>query len=277
MNKLIYSLHSTIDIFNKNCIDNPKLESELMISNIIKCKHRIDLYTKYHEKQLTKKQLNELEHYIQRRIEGEPIQYILNNASFYGHNFFVDNNVLIPRFDSELMIDILKNENQIKKLLEIGTGSGNLCITIAKENIADYIIATDISKDIINIAKHNKNKICPKSKIKFILDDLFNTKIDDKFDAIISNPPYIPKIEINNLDQLVKNNEPINALTDYNDGYNFYKQFALIGKNKLNQNGFMLLEIGIDNDLKKMREIFSNYKFKYFNDLNKIPRIIKIY
>ena len=277
MSEITYLIQSTNNKLKKNNIDSSKLESELMISNIIGCKNRINLYTQYDDKKLNPKQLKQLNNYIKRRISGEPIQYILNNASFYGRNFFVDNNVLIPRFDSELLIEILKKQHSINTLLEIGTGSGNLSITIMKENLAKSIISTDICKKKIDIAKYNAKQICGQINIEFIIDDFFNTTIHNKFDAIISNPPYIPIKELEKLDNLVKNNEPLDSLTDYGDGYNFYQQFAIEGKKKLNKNGFILLEIGIDNHLKKIRDIFCDYKVEYFHDLNKIPRIIKIY
>ena len=94
---------------------------------------------------------------------------------------------------------------------------------------------------------------------------------------IVSNPPYIPKSELKNLDNLVQDNEPNNALTDGNDGYTFYKKFADLGSELLNDNGTMLLEIGINNDINLLKKIFCNYTIEPFNDLNKIPRVIKIY
>ena len=93
----------------------------------------------------------------------------------------------------------------------------------------------------------------------------------------MSNPPYIPLSKINQLDKLVRDYEPTNALTDGYEGYRFYEQFAIIGKNLLEENGFMLLQIGIDNKLESLYDIFSNYNIKVYNDLNNIPRVIKIY
>jgi len=261
--------------FIKHKICSPKLESELILCKLFKCK-RIDLYTQCYNT-INSQQLKVIENYINRRISGEPIQYILESALFYGRDFFVNKNVLIPRFDSEVIIDIIKKKSPINNLLEIGTGSGNLSITIAIENIANNIIATDISKEILEVARKNKKRLCPKLNINFILDNFLTTNINKKFDVIISNPPYIPKNEIKKLDDLVKDNEPLNALTDEKDGFTFYKQFALQGKKILKNNGFILLEIGINNTKKKLKSIFKDYQIEFFNDLNGIPRVIQIY
>ena len=255
-------------------IDNAKLEIELILCALLKC-DKIDLYT--NNLKIYKKDYSTIQTYIKRRINGEPIQYILKNSYFYGRGFFVNDNVLIPRFDSELIIDIAKRHGCMNNILDVGTGSGNLAITIAAENLANNIVATDISKQQIQVAEHNNKKICPEKKINFIIDDFFNSNINQQFDMVISNPPYIPKNEIDKLNDLVKNYEPLNALTDGNDGYDFYKQFSALGKRLLNKNGVMLLEIGVNNNIEELKKIFSNYTLKLFNDLNNIPRVIKIY
>ena len=254
-----------------------KHQIELIIQNIMGCE-KIDLYTN-DDLNISDAQLKKISSQVYRIKDGEPIQYVLNSAPFYGRNFFVTEQVLIPRFDTELIIDILNRNGLCNQLLEIGVGSGNVAITIAKENLAKNIIGTDISDKKISIANHNKNIICPDAQIKFIVDDFFNSMLsyDEKFDVIVSNPPYIPLSKINHLDRVVREHEPISALTDGEKGYRFYEQFAMIGKKLLNENGFMLLEIGIDNKLKYLYDIFSNYNIKVYDDLNNIPRVIKIY
>jgi len=255
--------------------DNSKKQIELIIQKVLQC-NRIDLYSKK-DLMPNKKQLKLIESYIEGIKSGEPIQYILKEAPFYGRFFFVDKNVLIPRFDTELLIEILKSHRPFNNVLEIGTGSGNIAITIAEEGLGKNILATDISQEKLYIAKYNCNKISPKSKIKFIVDDFFNSQIIDKFDIIISNPPYIPKDEINNLDSLVKDHEPLDALTDKNDGYDFYRQFAINGRSILNPGGFMLLEIGVNNKLRELYNIFCDYNLEVFKDLNQIDRVIKVF
>ena len=269
----IPSLREVIELNSEN--NRYKIEIELILQRVLKCK-KIDIYL--NKDLILDEEKNQIiNDYIKQLKKGKPIQYILNNAPFFGRNFFVDKNVLIPRFDTELIIDILLKQSPCNSLLEIGTGSGNIAITIAEENLAKYILATDICKKKISIAKHNKKKLSPQSNIEFILDDFFNTNINQKFDVIVSNPPYIPKLEINNLNKLVRMNEPLDSLTDGDDGYSFYKHFALCGKIFLNKNGFMLLEIGINNKLNELYEIFSDFSLEVFKDLNEIPRVLKVF
>ena len=270
---------SLVDFIKSNSSDQTDLKHqiELIIQNIARCE-RIDLYTN-DDLNISEVQLQKISSQIVRIKEGNPIQYVLNSAPFYGRDFFVTEEVLIPRFDTELIIDILHQHGPCNQLLEIGVGSGNIAITIAEENLATNIIGTDIADNKISIANYNKKIICPNAQINFFVDDFFNSTLssNQKFDIIVSNPPYIPLSKINQLDKLVRDHEPTNALTDGHEGYRFYEQFAIIGKNLLEENGFMLLEIGIDNKLEYLYDIFSNYNIKVYDDLNNIPRVIKIY
>ena len=270
---------SLVDFIKSNSSDQADLKHqiELIIQNMVRCE-RIDLYTN-DDLNISEVQLQKISSQIVRIKEGNPIQYVLNSAPFYGRDFFVTEEVLIPRFDTELIIDILHQHGPCNQLLEIGVGSGNIAITIAEENLATNIIGTDISDNKISIANYNKKIICPNAQINFFVDDFFNSTLssNQKFDIIVSNPPYIPLSKINQLDKLVRDHEPTNALTDGHEGYRFYEQFAIIGKKLLEENGFMLLEIGIDNKLEYLYDIFSNYNIKVYDDLNNIPRVIKIY
>ena len=254
-------------------IENAKFESELILCELLTC-NKIDLYTK--TQPINKIDFNLISEYINRRIKGEPIQYILEKAYFYGNQFKVNPHVLIPRFDSEVLIDILKKYRCVNDLLDVGTGSGNLAITIAKEQLANNIIATDISEKQLKIAKYNNHNIYPEKTIHFIVDDFLNSNLNQKFDIIVSNPPYIPKNELKNLDGTVKNHEPKNALTDGGDGYSFYRQFAKLGPHLLKDNGSIFLEIGINNSPTMLKNIFNDYKINIFNDLDNIARIIQL-
>ena len=160
---------------------------------------------------------------IKRVDAGEPIQYVIGNVDFYGNILEVNKNVLIPRFETELLVE--KTINYIKKrfddkidILDIGTGSGAIAITLAKE-VDSNVTAVDISKEAIDVAK--KNAFNNKVDINFIESDLFD-KIKGKFDVIISNPPYISYDE--EIMDVVKNNEPEIALFAKNDGLYYYEE-----------------------------------------------------
>ena len=188
-----------------------------------------------------------LRKWITRRINYEPIQYILGYSEFYGRPFIVNKNVLIPRPETEILIDIsieeLKNVNN-PTILDIGTGSGCIAITVALEIPLSTIIAIDIDERAISVAKNNIEKHGVKN-IEFIITDIFHEKINRKVDMLISNPPYIAKEEVPGLMKDVKDYEPLIALTDNNDGLMFYRKIAEIMPSILKRMARLLWKLGL--------------------------------
>lgn len=190
-----------------------------------------------------------------RLNNGEPVQYIVGNVDFYGINIKVNKNVLIPRFETEELVDNtikLINKFFYKKIniLDIGTGSG--CISIAlKNNINCDIVATDISKKALKVAKENAKGL----DINFVNTNLYD-KINDKFDVIISNPPYISKNE--KIMDIVYNNEPLNALFAEKDGLYFYEEILKNIKNILKDKFIIAFEIG-ESQAEKITNIVNKY------------------
>lgn len=182
---------------------------------------------------------------IQNFFEGMPIQYINNKAYFMGLEIYVDENVLIPRCDTEILVEeiikIVKKDSLIK-ILDLCTGSGAIAISLKKYLNNIEIIASDISDKALMVAKKNASKIGV--DVKFIESDLFNN-INGKFDLIVSNPPYIKKSVIPSLDKQVRN-EPILALDGGKDGLDFYRKISYDAKRFLNNNGYLCFEIGYD-------------------------------
>ena len=215
---------------------------------------------------------------IKRRKNKEPLQHILQSISFYGYDFKIKKNVFIPRPETELLIDIIKkNIGFINSVLEVGTGSGCISITMELERLSNDIQTIDINNYAILLASLNaKNFNC--TKIKFIHQNFFYFKPTQKYDLIISNPPYIALDEMEGLDQEVLLYDPLNALTDYDDGLNFYKYFFEFGINNLNKNGYMLFEFGGQHQVNSLKNIFNNqyYNYNFFDDLNGDPRFILI-
>ena len=181
---------------------------------------------------------------LNKLIKGVPVQYLVNKQSFYGMDFFVDNRVLIPQPDTECLVEegleFLKGKENAK-VLDLCTGSGAIAISIAKNSDAT-IYASDISKDALDVAKLNATTLG--ANITFIESDLFKN-INEKFDLIISNPPYIKTDVIESLSIEVKN-EPILALDGKEDGLYFYREIIKSAKDYLNLNGKLLFEIGFD-------------------------------
>ncbi|MBR6345622.1 MAG: peptide chain release factor N(5)-glutamine methyltransferase [Lachnospiraceae bacterium] len=181
---------------------------------------------------------------IKKRSERYPLQYITHTAYFYGAEYYVDESVLIPRFDTENLVElVLKNENDAKNFLDMCTGSG--CIAIAiKDNLkAINSTAADISEAALKVAKKNADGHC--ADITFIHSDLFEN-IDGKYDFIVSNPPYIVKDVISTLMPEVKDYEPANALDGGEDGLDFYRQIIKESPKYLNKKGRLYFEIGYD-------------------------------
>ena len=203
-----------------------------------------------------------IEDAIKRLNNGEPVQYIVGNVDFYNSNFIVNKNVLIPRFETEELV--LNTINFIKeyfnnkvKILDIGTGSGAIAISIKKE-VNSEVYATDISKEALEVAKENaeRNNV----SINFINTNIYDG-IKDKFDIIISNPPYIRYDE--EIDEIVKNNEPHIALYADNNGLYFYEEILKNINTILNDKYLIAFEIGKDQgeDINKLKE-------KYLPDAN---------
>jgi len=200
------------------------------------------------EETISQEICNKYNKLLKEIIEGKPIQYITNNQEFMKINFFVNENVLIPQPDTEILVEkvleiVQRNYINEVKILDLCTGSGAIAISLDKNIENKQIYASDISDSAINIAKNNaKNN---NSNIVFIKSDLFENIQNYKFDIIVSNPPYIKTKDIKNLSKQVQN-EPNIALDGGDDGLYFYKTIAKHAANNMNKSGFLCLEIGFD-------------------------------
>ncbi|MEF3318395.1 peptide chain release factor N(5)-glutamine methyltransferase [Peptoniphilus grossensis] len=212
---------------------------------------------------------------LKKRQEGLPLQYILGREDFYGRTFTVLEGVLIPRQDTEISVEvilkILKNNN-IKNLLEIGCGSGIVSITLDLETKGQVgITAVDISPQAIKNTNINKNNL--NSNIKILESDLFD-EINEKFDLIYSNPPYIKSHEIENLQVEVRDHEPRLALDGGSDGLYFYRKIIKDAPNFLNSHGYLVFEIGYDEAEDISSIMKENFDTKIYKDLNSLDRVV---
>ena len=233
----------------------------------------IEYIKKYSKKEDINKNLEELK-------KGKPIQYIIGNVNFYGNIINVNENVLIPRFETELLVE--KTINYIKKyfknpkILDIGTGSGCIAITLKKELKNSIIDAVDISNSALKVAKENAklNNV----EINFIEGNILDNT-NSKYDIIISNPPYIKEDDPEIMD-IVKNNEPHIALFAKDNGLYFYKEIIKNSKEKLNKKSIIAFEIGYKqaNDIKNIAEqYYPHSKILVEKDLNNLDRYIFIF
>lgn len=225
-------------------------------------------------------QITKLEKVIDERTKTHrPIQQIIGQAYFYGRRFFVDEYTLIPRPETELLVDkVLEISKEISnpKILDIGTGSGCIPLTLILENNNIYADAIDISSEAIETAKKNALFHNVLNNIHFFKSDLFSN-VNDKYDIILSNPPYIPLKEKENLQIEVKNYDPELALFTKDDfGIEFYDKIVTKAKDYLLPNGFLILEIGI-NQAALVSDILKKFNFsliQIFKDYNSIERVI---
>ncbi|MGQ9508224.1 MAG: peptide chain release factor N(5)-glutamine methyltransferase [Thermodesulfobacteriota bacterium] len=265
-------------------IENPRLQAELLLGYSMNLK-RESLYLCFPQ-EMGKGEEEKFKEIVQRRVKGEPLQYLLGYQEFWSIPFKVDPRVLIPRPETELLVEegisiLLKNTfERIPYVLELGTGCGAIAISLAKEIKPLLIVATDLSKEAIEVAKENAKEAGVFERIIFLIGDLFEpfTVLKRSFDLILSNPPYIKDSEIESLPKEIKNHEPLMALKGGEDGLDFYRRIIFQAPQHLKQKGWLLLELG-EGQGEKVTEIFEGagefQKPILLKDLSGIDRVIK--
>ena len=249
-------LNKGVNILQKYKTANPQLDSEILLSDSIKRdKKHIILNPK---EILNSEQLEKFNSLIERRKKGEPIAYLINKKEFWKDEFFVNKDVLIPRPDSELIIEqVLKiySKDVQLQVLDIGTGSGCILLSILKERSNFYGTGIDISKKSINVSKFNAKQLNLTNRVKF-----FHSSVDNfnngKYDIVVSNPPYIEQLSLKYLEKDVVNFEPKLALSGGFDGFSKIRKVINKASVLIKKNGKFILEIG-------------------FNQKNKVKKILK--
>jgi len=254
-------------------------EAELVLTHVLNC-DRLSLYL-HKDASLDKNASEQVSAILKRRITGEPLQYILGSTEFMGFAFKIDQRALIPRPETEILISsvlkILSADNQTlcPKILDLGTGSGCIAVCLAKLLPQALVWATDISAAALQLAQVNAD--LHKVKIKFLEGDIFNVfeKNPEKFDLIVSNPPYIAKHEFSNLTKEISF-EPVLALDGGNDGLDFYRRIVSQAPGYLNANGLLVFEVGQHQD-ERVCQLLDKQKFDVLNiikDYNNIKRVV---
>ena len=265
--------------FKEKGFENPRREIEWLLRDVLKC-DRIDVYLRF-EESLSKSQLDVIRSWIKRRIKHEPLQYITGSCDFYGRRFLVNEHVMIPRPETERLVDtVLEKVKGIvsPSILDVGTGSGCIASTLGLEISGSTILGIDISPSALNVANDNKNKLATQN-VSFEELNILEQIPMGEFDLLVSNPPYVPLDEMDELMKDVKDFEPSNALTDNNDGLTFYRRFSEMSWHCIKQNGWIILEVGLGGHPKKVKSIFieSGYsEVELIKDYNGDDRVLVV-
>ena len=220
--------------------------------------------------------LETLKEYVEKRLTNMPVQYIVNKAYFFGLPLYVDENVLIPRFDTEVLVEeVLNLGDKNKKILDVCTGSGAIAIALKKLGKFERVDALDISEEALKIAKKNAKAL--ECDINFLKSDMFSSLTsENKYDIIVSNPPYIQSHIVDSLERQVKDFEPRLALDGDIDGMKFYKIIEKNFMNFLSPGGILALEIGYD-EASDIKNLFEDKKVIIKKDLAGLDRVAIVY
>lgn len=267
-------IDSSLKKLKLNKIKNPNLDLRIMLNHCSKLNKEI-FFSNFNQSDIDIKKFQQT---LSRRLKNEPISKILNRKSFWKYDFYVDKNVIDPRPETELIIEevlkIFKNKKKKFDILDIGTGSGCLSVSLAKEYKNSKITAIDVSKEAIKVALKNfKNHNCDKQ----IDVKICNIKsLNQNFDLIVSNPPYLSKKDYELTSLEIKKYEPKNAFYGGVDGFLFYRNFSRLLPKIMNLNSHLIIEIG-ENQADKCLELFdkSGLRFlKKVRDLQEKDRIL---
>lgn len=260
-------------------VSDPRLNSERLLAHLLDLE-RIELYLQF-DRPLSQSERDAYKALLRRRTDREPLQYILGATEFMSLPFRVSPDVLIPRPETEILVERLLEDakrESIHSILDIGTGSGCIAISLAV-NLPDVrIVALDASKASLGIASRNAELNGVQDRIRLTEDDIrTDPEFESRFDAVISNPPYVALDEWDGLDPEIRNFEPRMALCDESDGLSFYRVIAQQSKSYLPKGGRIYLEVG-DTQSESVRNILIAAGFsaaEIFQDLNQRDRVVR--
>ena len=270
------ALEEAKNILKSNNFEDSNIIAKELLSYVLK-KDKVYL-TINSDTALTDTEYAEFTKYIEQIIDGKPLQYITQKQEFMGIDFFVNEDVLIPQPDTEILVetvlDICKRYGkQSLRILDLCTGSGAIAISLSKI-LNTQVFASDVSTKALKVAE--KNNVMNNTKVEFIESNLFEQINGKKFDIIVSNPPYIKNEEIKSLSKQVQN-EPYIALAGGEDGLDFYRKIIDEAYKYINKNGYLCLEIGYDQKEDLIKLIKQNENYEYENcikDLSNNDRCI---
>jgi release factor glutamine methyltransferase len=270
----------TIPHLKKHGSESPRLDAEILLAHARGCQ-RIQLYTQF-DSPLTDAQRAMMRDLVKRRSAAEPVAYLVGHREFFGLDFRVTSDVLVPRPDTETLIveaiEYLKSHSQ-PRVLDLGTGSGCIAITLAVNCRQAQITAVDLSATALAVAKQNSEKHSVTDRIRFLHGDLFAPlAADEQFDLIASNPPYITSAEIETLQPDVRLHEPRSALDGGADGLDIIRRIVADAPRYLVPTGCLLIEIACEqaDAVSQLLTANGNYaEIAVLKDLSKQPRVVR--
>ena len=277
-----FILDKSVEYLEKYGVPNARLDAEYIFAHVLKTGR--NTLTLTFNRKIEEKELKEIKDLLRARgKERRPLQYLLGEWEFYGYPFKVDERVLIPRPDTEILVEQCKYliaDMDRPKVCDVGTGSGAIAIALGKEVPGAQVLGIDISEGAIALAKENR-ELNEADNVRFIKSDLFEILKEDRyksarFDLIVSNPPYIPVEEYKTLMPEVLKYEPKNALTDNKDGYEFYERISKEAGNYLVPKGYLAFEVGY-NQAERVSEIMRENSFDVLSivkDYGDIERVV---
>ena len=277
---VLEAINRSTEFFEKKSIESPRINAEHLLAHVLKCK-RLELYLAF-DRPLKENEIDIYRELIVRRSKSEPLQYIIGSVEFFGLKFTVNSSVLIPRPETEVLIEkVLETVNKegSLKILDIGTGCGNIAISLAKNLPNSHLTAIDISEDAIKVARENSDLNNINGQINFQKIDFLNEEglNESSFNLIVSNPPYISVNDYLGLSPELRNYEPKVALTDNNDGLSFYKIIAKKAKSLLKKNSKIFFEVGLG-QAEEVKNILMQNNFseiEIYKDYSGIDRVVK--
>ncbi len=281
-NTCLEILNQAVEKLTSAGIDRPRTNAELLLGAVLN-KGKADLYL-HKDRVLSSDEIDKFKEFIQERISHKPVQYIIGTVEFFGLKFKVDERVLIPRPETETLVEVVTGQlasRQNLKIIDLGTGSGAIAVALAANLRNPFIYATDVSRDALELARENALKNDVENQIEFLSGDLFEPlkkrNLEGQIDCVVSNPPYVNKEEFDRLPKEVKDYEPLVALKTDEEGTSFHKSIIENSVDFLNKNGILALEVGLGQANKvagliRDRKDFRNTEIK--KDLGGRERIV---
>jgi len=275
---ILEAINLSTKYLSEKGIESPRVNAELLLAEIIGCK-RLDLYLSF-ERPLAETELQKYRDFIKRRGKFEPLQYIIGKVEFYGLGLNVNPSVLIPRPETELLVEnILTQYSKEQKvtILDIGCGSGNISIALAANLPFAEVFSTDVSSDALNVAKANADKHKLNNRMSFAVHNILEDDLDGfpLFDLVVSNPPYVSENDFSTLQLEIKEYEPRIAVTDYKDGYTFFRLISEKCFTKLKNDGMLFFEVA-QGQSEEVKMILAKNNFSNITTIKDYQNIVRI-